>query len=174
MTLGTLNAVRGLTYLVTDGAPVSGLQPEVRYMGQAYFDLGIFPPPAGIPASLILVAVCAIGLWFFLEKTNTGRHIYAIGGNPHIHLTAMRRIPVLDWRRTAPFAGMTQQVLSTIAGRRYSSVPFCDTSILVNHIILLYYPGPEVDLRPQQIRRVRVEVGLRPRPSRRRPPQSIA
>src|SRR5699024_1126228 len=74
MTLGTLNAVRGITYLVTDGAPVSGLQPEVRYLGQAYYDLGIFAPPAGIPASLILVVVCAVGLWFFLEKTSTGRH----------------------------------------------------------------------------------------------------
>jgi len=82
MTLGTLNVARGLTYLISNGAPISGLQPEVRYIGQAYFGLGL-PPPAGIPASLILVAVCAIGLWFFLEKTNMGRHIFAIGGNPH-------------------------------------------------------------------------------------------
>lgn len=83
MTLGTLNAVRGVTYLVTGGAPVSGLQPEVKYLGQAYYDLGVFAPPAGLPASLIVVAVCAVGLWFVLERTNLGRHIYAIGGNPH-------------------------------------------------------------------------------------------
>ncbi|HCO54395.1 MAG TPA: sugar ABC transporter permease [Pelagibacterium sp.] len=82
MTLGTLNAVRGIAYLVTNGAPISGLQEEVRYLGQAYYDLGFLAPPAGIPASLIVVAVCAVGLWFFLEKTSTGRHIYAIGGNP--------------------------------------------------------------------------------------------
>jgi ribose transport system permease protein len=48
MTLGTLNVARGLTYLISNGAPVSGLQPEVRYLGQAYWDLGIFPPPAGL------------------------------------------------------------------------------------------------------------------------------
>lgn len=82
MTLGTLNVARGLTYLISNGAPISGLQPEVRYIGQAYYSFGL-PPPAGIPASLIVVAVCAIGLWFFLEKTNMGRHIFAIGGNPH-------------------------------------------------------------------------------------------
>lgn len=82
MTLGTLNVARGLTFLISNGAPVSGLQPEVRYIGQAYYSFGL-PPPAGIPASLILVAVCAVGLWFFLEKTNMGRHIFAIGGNPH-------------------------------------------------------------------------------------------
>jgi ribose transport system permease protein len=82
MTLGTLNVARGLTFLISNGAPVSGLQPEVRYIGQAYYGFGL-APPAGIPASLILVAICAIGLWFFLEKTNMGRHIFAIGGNPH-------------------------------------------------------------------------------------------
>ncbi len=82
MTLGTLNVARGLTFLISNGAPISGLQPEVRFIGQAYFGFGL-PPPAGIPASLILVAICAIGLWFFLEKTNMGRHIFAIGGNPH-------------------------------------------------------------------------------------------
>jgi ribose/xylose/arabinose/galactoside ABC-type transport system permease subunit len=82
MTLGTLNVARGLTFLISNGAPISGLQPEVRYIGQAYYGFGL-PPPAGIPASLILVAVCAIGLWFFLERTNMGRHIFAIGGNPH-------------------------------------------------------------------------------------------
>ena len=83
MTLGTLNIARGLTFLVTDGAPVSGLQPEVRYLGQVYYDFGIFAPPAGLPASLIVVAVSALALWFFLTRTSMGRHIYAIGGNPH-------------------------------------------------------------------------------------------
>jgi ribose transport system permease protein len=82
MTLGTLNVARGLTFLISNGAPVSGLQDEVRYIGQAYYGFGL-PPPAGVPASLIVVAICAVGLWFFLEKTNMGRHIFAIGGNPH-------------------------------------------------------------------------------------------
>ncbi|MGN6488383.1 MAG: ABC transporter permease [Devosia sp.] len=82
MTLGTLNVARGLTFLISNGAPISGLQDEVRYIGQAYYGFGL-PPPAGVPASLIVVAVCAVGLWFFLEKTNMGRHIFAIGGNPH-------------------------------------------------------------------------------------------
>ncbi|MGH6874110.1 MAG: ABC transporter permease, partial [Aestuariivirgaceae bacterium] len=81
MTLGTLNIARGLTNLVSGGAPVSGLKPEVRYMGQKTYDFGIFQPPAGIPASFFLVTLCAVGLWFFLNRTSIGRHIYAIGGN---------------------------------------------------------------------------------------------
>ncbi|SDG32765.1 ABC transporter permease [Pelagibacterium luteolum] len=123
MTLGTLNVARGLTYLVTDGAPVSGLQPEVRYLGQAYYDLGIFAPPAGIPASLILVAVCAIGLWFFLEKTNTGRHIYAIGGNPQAARVSgvnVDRVLVLVYMISGFMAGLGGLLL---AGRTDSGFP---------------------------------------------------
>ncbi|GGA63029.1 ABC transporter permease [Pelagibacterium lentulum] len=123
MTLGTLNAVRGITYLVTDGAPVSGLQPEVRYLGQAYYDLGIFAPPAGIPASLILVAVCAIGLWYFLEKTNIGRHIYAIGGNPQAARVSginVERVLVIVYMICGFMAGLGGLLL---AGRTDSGFP---------------------------------------------------
>ena len=42
MTLGTLNAVRGLCNLVTDGRPVSGISSEVRYLG-----IGDIPLPFG-------------------------------------------------------------------------------------------------------------------------------
>ncbi len=55
MTLGTLNIARGLTYLVTGGAPVSGLQAPVRYLGVAYYGFGL-APPAGLPVSLVVVA----------------------------------------------------------------------------------------------------------------------
>lgn len=123
MTLGTLNAVRGITYLVTDGAPVSGLQPEVRYLGQAYYDLGIFAPPAGIPASLIVVAVCAIGLWYFLEKTNIGRHIYAIGGNPQAARVSginVERVLVIVYMICGFMAGLGGLLL---AGRTDSGFP---------------------------------------------------
>ena len=82
MTLGTLNVARGLTYLVTGGSPVSGLQPEIRAIGTHYWGFGL-APPAGLPASIVLVAICALLLWAFLNYTSTGRHIYAIGGNPH-------------------------------------------------------------------------------------------
>jgi ribose/xylose/arabinose/galactoside ABC-type transport system permease subunit len=123
MTLGTLNVARGLTYLVTDGAPVSGLQPEVRYLGQAYYDLGVFAPPAGIPASLIVVAVCALALWFFLEKTNMGRHIYAIGGNPQAARVSginVNKVLVVVYMICGGLAGLGGLLL---AGRTDSGFP---------------------------------------------------
>jgi ribose transport system permease protein len=123
MTLGTLNIARGLTNLVTNAAPVSGLQPQVRYVGQRVYDFGYFAPPAGIPASLILVAVCAVGLWFYLACTNVGRHIYAIGGNPQAARVSgidVDRVLVYVYAICGFFAGLAGLLL---AGRTDSGFP---------------------------------------------------
>jgi ribose transport system permease protein len=122
MTLGTLNIARGLTYLVTNGAPVSGLQPQVRYLGQAYYGMGL-PPPAGLPASLILVLVCAVALWFFLDRTSMGRHIFAIGGNPQAARVSginVDKVLIVVYMICGFFAGLSGLLL---AGRTDSGFP---------------------------------------------------
>jgi ribose transport system permease protein len=123
MTLGTLNIARGLTNLVSGGAPVSGLQPQVRYAGQKNYDLGLFAPPAGIPASFFIVVGCALGLWFFLNRTSVGRHIYAIGGNPQAARVSgidVDRVLVLVYVICGFFAGLAGLLL---AGRTDSGFP---------------------------------------------------
>jgi ribose transport system permease protein len=141
MTLGTLNVARGLTFLISNGAPVSGLQPEVRYVGQAYYDLGFLAPPAGIPASLILVAVCAIGLWFFLERTNMGRHIFAIGGNPQAARVSginVDRTLVVVYIISGFFAGLSGLLL---AGRTDSGFPNAGIGIELDAIAAVIIGG---------------------------------
>ncbi len=123
MTLGMLNVARGLTNLVSGGAPISGLKPEVRYLGQKNFDFGFFSPPAGIPASLFVVLVCGVGLWFFMNRTSTGRHIYAIGGNPQAARVSgidVDRVLVLVYAICGFFAGLAGLML---AGRTDSGFP---------------------------------------------------
>jgi ribose transport system permease protein len=123
MTLGTLNVARGLTNLVSGGAPISGLKPEVRYLGQKNYDFGIFQPPAGIPASFFIVALCGLALWFFLNRTSTGRHIYAIGGNPQaarVSGISVDRVLVLVYVICGFFAGLAGLLL---AGRTDSGFP---------------------------------------------------
>lgn len=123
MTLGMLNIARGLTNLVTNAAPVSGLQPEVRYVGQKVYDFGIFEPSAGAPASLLVVAVSAIGLWFFLDRTSMGRHIYAIGGNPQAARVSgvnVDRVLIYVYTICGFFAGLAGLLL---AGRTDSGFP---------------------------------------------------
>jgi ribose transport system permease protein len=82
MTLGTLNAVRGICYLVTDGRPVSGISDPVRFIGIADIPLPFGGEFAVIPVSAILLLVCYFGVAWFLQKVSLGRHIFAVGGNP--------------------------------------------------------------------------------------------
>ena len=140
MTLGTLNVARGLTFLISNGAPISGLQPEVRYIGQAYYGFGL-APPAGIPASLILVIICAVGLWFFLQRTNMGRHIFAIGGNPHAARVSginVDRTLVVVYMISGFFAGLSGLLL---AGRTDSGFPNAGIGIELDAIAAVIIGG---------------------------------
>lgn len=141
MTLGTLNIARGLTFLISNGAPISGLQQEVRYVGQAYYNLGFLAPPAGIPASLILVAICAAALWFFLEKTDMGRHIFAIGGNPQAARVSginVDRTLVVVYIISGFFAGLAGLLL---AGRTDSGFPNAGIGIELDAIAAVIIGG---------------------------------
>jgi ribose transport system permease protein len=82
MTLGTLNAVRGICYLVTDGRPVSGISDPVRFIGIADIPLPFGGEFAVVPVSAVLLLVCYGGVALFLRKVSLGRHIFAVGGNP--------------------------------------------------------------------------------------------
>ena len=74
VTLGTLSIVRGAALVISDAQTVSGLPPVVSTTGTG--SLGPFPVPA------VLVAVLAVLAWVLLARSQWGRWIYAVGGNP--------------------------------------------------------------------------------------------
>lgn len=140
MTLGTLNIARGLTSLISQ-APISGLQPEVRYLGQQYYSLGMASPPAGIPVSFFLVILCAIGLWYFLHRTNMGRHIFAIGGNPQAARVTgidVDRVLVYVYAICGFFAGLGALLL---AGRTDSGFPLAGVGAELDAIAAVIIGG---------------------------------
>lgn len=141
MTLGTLNIARGVTYLVTGGSPVTGLSPEIRFLGVKYWTLGIFQPPAGIPVSLIVVAVCALGLWLFLRFTSTGRHIFAIGGNTHAARVSgvnVDKVLIIVYMICGFFAGLAGLLL---VGRTGSGFPNAGIGIELDAIAAVIIGG---------------------------------
>ncbi|MGZ2223611.1 ABC transporter permease subunit [Glutamicibacter nicotianae] len=73
VTLGALTYIRGLSYSLTDAQPLIASELGFRGLGNG----GI----AGIPTPVVLMVVVYAVLWFVLERTTFGRHIYAIGGN---------------------------------------------------------------------------------------------
>jgi ribose transport system permease protein len=74
VTLGTLGIVRGLALVISDGQTQTGLDPIVTTLGS--------DSVAGIPVPVLIVAALSLALGGMLGRTQWGRWIYAVGGNP--------------------------------------------------------------------------------------------
>jgi ribose transport system permease protein len=123
MTLGTLNVARGLTNLISGGRPISGLEPEVRFLGSGQIPLPGLGHFGAIPVSAIVILIAYAGIALFLNKTSTGRHVYAVGGNPQaarVSGISVDRILVLVYTLCGFFAGLAALLL---AGRTDSGFP---------------------------------------------------
>ena len=74
VTLGGLSLYRALALIYTGGQPIFGLPDEFRALTNGYF--------AGIPNSVVIVAILALFAWIILNKTPLGEYFMAVGGNP--------------------------------------------------------------------------------------------
>jgi len=72
-TLGSMTALRGLAYLITDGLPVFGFTPSFQHLAQD----SIF----GIPIPVVIMVIIFLLGYLVLHKTIFGRHVYGVGGN---------------------------------------------------------------------------------------------
>jgi len=72
-TLATMQIVRGLAYIISDGKAV-GIEDE------RFFELG-YANWLGLPAPIWITVICFILFGFLLNKTTFGRNTLAIGGN---------------------------------------------------------------------------------------------
>lgn len=72
-TLGTMNIARGLALIITGAAPIAGFPLIIQYLGSEYV--------GPIPVSFVVVILIYCVFHIFLTRTQTGRYIYAIGGN---------------------------------------------------------------------------------------------
>ena len=76
VTLGTLSIYRGIIFVVAGPTWLTS-----KDMSTAFLD---FPKSTllGIPALIVIAAVVAAAFAYLLNQTQTGRGIYAVGGNP--------------------------------------------------------------------------------------------
>ena len=74
VTLGALTYLRGTAYALTDGQPlIAEGQLGFRLLGNGNI--------AAIPSPVVVMVITYLAVWFVLERTTFGRHIYAVGGN---------------------------------------------------------------------------------------------
>ncbi|WP_374009144.1 ABC transporter permease [Leifsonia sp. LS-T14] len=86
VTLGTLGAALGLSYVITGGFDLSGIPASVAEIGNGTF--------AGIPYLVIIAALVAIVFGILLHQTRFGRYTYAIGANEEAARRASIRVNV--------------------------------------------------------------------------------
>jgi ribose transport system permease protein len=73
VTLASMTIFRGITYVYTNGIPISGLSSAFGAIGNK--KLGILPLPVLITVIAVLIA------YYLLSQTRFGRYLYALGGN---------------------------------------------------------------------------------------------
>ncbi|AZO46086.1 ribose ABC transporter permease [Mesorhizobium sp. M7D.F.Ca.US.005.01.1.1] len=73
VTLGTMTFLRGLAYTITKGQPIVSSSLNFKDIGNGYL--------WGIPMPVIVMVIVYLIIWFILERTRYGRHVYAVGGN---------------------------------------------------------------------------------------------
>lgn len=72
-TLAVMTIFRGVTYVYTNGNPISSLPDSYNSIGNKM--IGIIPLPVIITIVVLVIA------YYFLTKTRFGRYLYALGGN---------------------------------------------------------------------------------------------
>ena len=109
-TLGMLYAARGMALLSSDGATFPNLvgTPELGNTGFPWLGAGTI---LGIPVSIIILALLALGAAYLSRHTPLGRHIYAVGGNENA--AKLSGVKVI---RTKMFVYMFSGFCAAIAG----------------------------------------------------------
>jgi ribose/xylose/arabinose/galactoside ABC-type transport system permease subunit len=107
-TLGTMITFEGLAMTITDGYPVVNKVLIFSEIGRG--KLGIIPIPA-----IILVVIFTAGV-IFLHYTETGRSIYAIGGNEeaaHASGIRVKRVKFITYTICGLTAGISGVILAS-------------------------------------------------------------
>lgn len=87
VTLATMLSLKGLNLVLTGGGPITGIPPEVAWLGQGRL--------LGIPFPLVLFAAMAAAFALLLRKHGFWQQTYLIGGNPRAARTSGVRVPLV-------------------------------------------------------------------------------
>jgi len=110
-TLGMLLAARGATMALTDGNPISSLNPHLRWFGTGKLWT--------IPTPIVMFAVVFAIAWIILNKTVFGRYLYAVGGNERSARTSgirTERIKIWVYAISGFLAGLAGIILTAKTG----------------------------------------------------------
>jgi len=115
VTLATMNIAKGLAYVYTGGSPVRVVTKEWQFLGAGYI--------GSVPTPVILLIIVLIVTALIMNKTKTGRYIYAVGGNAQAAEFSgikVSKVKFLIYAYSGLMAGLAGIVLGS---RMYSGQP---------------------------------------------------
>ncbi|WP_261165545.1 ABC transporter permease [Microbacterium sp. Marseille-Q6965] len=90
VTLGSMQYLRGTAYALLDGQPLIANDLSYAPLGSSYVSV--------VPTPVVIMLIVYVIMWFVLERTTFGRHVYAVGGNPEAaRLAGINVKKVLLW-----------------------------------------------------------------------------
>lgn len=112
VTLAMQQIFRGVLMLLSNGSPISGLNEGILFMGQGYV--------GPIPFSVLLMLVFIIAGHIIFSRTQFGRNVIAVGGNPDA-----ARVSGINVERTRVYVsallGFTIAIMAMVSCGRVAS-----------------------------------------------------
>ncbi len=115
VTLASMNITKGIALVYTGGSPIRCMTDAFKFPGAGY----VGPVPTPVILMLIVFIVAAT----IINRTQLGRHIYAVGGNPQAAKFSginVAKVKFFVYTYTGIMAGIASVV---VASRLYSGQP---------------------------------------------------
>ena len=115
VTLASMNITKGIALVLTGGAPIRCMTEAFKFPGAGYV--------GPVPTPVILMFIIFILAALMINKTQLGRHIYAVGGNVQAAKfsgISVQKVKFIVYAYTGVMAGIAGVV---IASRLYSGQP---------------------------------------------------
>lgn len=115
VTLASMNITKGIALVLTGGAPIRCMTDAFKFPGAGYV--------GPVPTPVILMVVIFIIAALMINKTQLGRHIYAVGGNVQAAKfsgISVEKVKFIVYTYTGVMAGIAGVI---IASRLYSGQP---------------------------------------------------
>ena len=115
VTLASMNITKGIALVLTGGAPIRCMTDAFKFPGAGY----VGPVPTPVILMIVIFVIAAL----MINKTQLGRHIYAVGGNVQAAKfsgISVEKVKFIVYAYTGLMAGIAGVV---IASRLYSGQP---------------------------------------------------
>ena len=115
VTLASMNIAKGIALVYTQGAPIRCMTDAFKFPGAGY----VGPVPTPVILMLIVFVIAAL----MINRTQLGRHIYAVGGNAQAAKFSginVSKVKFIVYTYTGVMAGIAGVV---VASRLYSGQP---------------------------------------------------